>query len=267
MEASSLTANAPAVRNRANRISEFFYRRGRLNVRRRDECITLERWLDPQPGERILDIGSGDGWWDKRIAARGASVVGIDMNDKRLAMAEVRNADPHIEYRYMDAHQMDFPDASFDKVLSMCVLEHLRDDRAVLGEAARVLKPGGQLIFSCDSMSNPEVTDADREFHRNRYAVNRYYRPDDLHQRLDEAGFSLDHVSYVLTTRMAVSIFRLSWRLELMEEESDSGLVRATGAVGGWCVNTLGLLFARAAERLRPRDDCGLTLLVRAHRV
>jgi protein-L-isoaspartate O-methyltransferase len=46
------------------------------NIRRKEECRTLIRWLDPRPGERILDIGCGDGYYDALIAKSGAHVLG-----------------------------------------------------------------------------------------------------------------------------------------------------------------------------------------------
>ena len=49
---------------------------------------------------------------------------------------------------------LDFPDASFDKALSLCVVEHLEDDELVMRNVARALKPGGLFVFSADSLSD-----------------------------------------------------------------------------------------------------------------
>ena len=60
---------------------------GRLNFRRADECDVVLRWLEPAAGERILDVGSGDGYYDWRISRSPAHVTGIDVHEKRLAFA------------------------------------------------------------------------------------------------------------------------------------------------------------------------------------
>jgi 2-polyprenyl-3-methyl-5-hydroxy-6-metoxy-1,4-benzoquinol methylase len=57
------------------------------DFRRLEERHTVIEWLDPGPGQRILDIGCGDGFHDRHIASRGAKVVGIDISTRRLATA------------------------------------------------------------------------------------------------------------------------------------------------------------------------------------
>ena len=57
---------------------ELIYRKcSHWNLRRYEECRTLIEWLEARPGEKILDIGCGDGFWDHRIACSGASVVAL----------------------------------------------------------------------------------------------------------------------------------------------------------------------------------------------
>jgi ubiquinone/menaquinone biosynthesis C-methylase UbiE len=146
------------------------------NFRRLEERHTIIEWLDPGPGQRILDIGCGDGFHDRHIASRGAKVVGIDISTRRLATARQRNQVAGAQFVEMNAEKLDFPDASFDKVLSLCVIEHFDNDEKVLAEAARTLVPGGRLVFSADSLSNPEITPTEREQHRRRYAVKIFTR-------------------------------------------------------------------------------------------
>src|SRR5262245_41504323 len=92
------------------------------HFRRIEECSTLIEWLDPRPGERILDIGCGDGYYDAQIAGRGARVVGVDIHEKRLRTARRKHRSERTEYRYMDAENLDFGPGSFDKVISFCVI-------------------------------------------------------------------------------------------------------------------------------------------------
>lgn len=102
------------------------------NFQRMEECRTLVHWLNSRQGERILDVGCGDGFYDYAIARSGAHVIGVDINDKRLAAARKRNATERREVRLMDAGTMDLPDGYFDKVVSFCVIEHFHHDQRVL---------------------------------------------------------------------------------------------------------------------------------------
>ena len=98
-------------------------------------------WLAPGPGERILDVGCGDGALTERIAAAGARVVGIDASSSMVEAARARGLDAHLG----DAAELAF-DGEFDAVFSNAALHWVRDaERAALG-MARALVPGGRLV-------------------------------------------------------------------------------------------------------------------------
>ena len=175
-----------------------------------EECETILDWLEPRTGEKILDVGCGDGYFDARIASAGAQVVGIDIHPSRLAFANRHNHSPSIEYRSMDAEQLEFPDNTFDKAISFCVIEHFSNEVKVLQNIARVLKPGGRLVLSADSLSNPEVTAAEREAHRRRYSVQTYYTEEVLREKLSHAGLVLERTRYILTAPLTLALVRLS---------------------------------------------------------
>jgi 2-polyprenyl-3-methyl-5-hydroxy-6-metoxy-1,4-benzoquinol methylase len=179
-----------------------------------EECRTLIEWLDPRPRERILDVGCGDGFYDHAIAGSGAHVLGIDINEQRLAVAHKRNAHDRAEFRFMDAEEMDLAADSFDKVVSFCFVEHFPRDQQVLGHIRRVLRPGGRLFISADSLSNPEITEAERAAHRRRYSVNTFYTADVLREKVRTAGLELEETEYILTTPLTLALARLSWRLD-----------------------------------------------------
>ena len=98
--------------------------------------------LRPRAGERILDLGCGDGVLTEKIAAAGALVVGIDAAADMIAAAQKRGLDA----RVVDGARLDFK-SEFDAVFSNAALHWMKDDPdAVIAGVARALKPGGRFV-------------------------------------------------------------------------------------------------------------------------
>jgi len=231
----------------------------RWNIRRIEECRTLIDWLAPTPRERILDIGCGDGYNTAAIARRGAIVTGIDVNEHRLAIARKRHRGLPVDFLAMNAEVMSFEDASFDKAISFCVIEHFQRDDLVLANVRRVLVRRGTLVLSADSLMNPEIRHAERETHSRRYDVKRFYSVDVLRRKLDEAGFALERWRYILTTPMSLALVRASWRLD------DLPLPLLPVKTAGYlALRLFGKPLADATEWIARRPDSGLTLLAAA---
>jgi len=98
-------------------------------------------WLDPKPGERILDLGCGDGALTARIAERGAEVVGVDASEDFLRSARARGLDA----RLGDGEALAF-EAEFDAVFSNAALHWMTRADAVVAGIARALRPGGRFV-------------------------------------------------------------------------------------------------------------------------
>jgi trans-aconitate methyltransferase len=98
-------------------------------------------WLAPRKGERILDVGCGDGVLTARIADAGANVIGIDSSAELLAAARARGLD----VRAMDGQSLTF-DGEFDAVFSNAALHWMTDAAAVVEGVKRALKPGGRFV-------------------------------------------------------------------------------------------------------------------------
>lgn len=101
----------------------------------------IDRLLDLQPGDRVLEVGCGAGHLVKRLAERGIDIVGIDVNPNAT---EVAGTDRVIE---MAAESLDFPDDEFDAIVSVHAIEHIPELEAAAAEMARVLKPGGSALY------------------------------------------------------------------------------------------------------------------------
>lgn len=99
-------------------------------------------------GLEVISIGCGSGVDARWLADNGAEkVVGIDIAEGLLAIAK-RNH-PDIEFREMDMEHLDFPDNSFDLAYSSLAMHYVDDWTQPLKEAFRVLRGGGQYVFSC----------------------------------------------------------------------------------------------------------------------
>jgi len=97
--------------------------------------------LAPKPGERILDLGCGDGVLTAQLAESGAIVIGVDASPAMVASAQGRGLDA----RVVDATALPFS-AEFDAVFSNATLHWVHDADAVLAGIVRALKPGGRFV-------------------------------------------------------------------------------------------------------------------------
>jgi SAM-dependent methyltransferase len=93
----------------------------------------------------ILDIGCGDGQISRMLAARGATVVGIDPTWNQIRVAHER--DGGASYLRAAADGLPFADASFDAAVACLVFEHIDAVDAAIAEVARVVRPGGRFSF------------------------------------------------------------------------------------------------------------------------
>lgn len=107
--------------------------------------------LAPQPGERVLDVGSGTGHLTAQIAERGAEVVGLDASLSMVAQA--RQNFPKLKFQLADARDFHV-EAPFDAVFSNAALHWVREPEAAIECMARALKPGGRLVLEMGGQGN-----------------------------------------------------------------------------------------------------------------
>ena len=144
-------SNVLQVDERMARLIEAIYETDESEKRRQ----TLLHALAPQPGEHVLDIGTGPGFVANAIAdAVGPTgrVLGVDISEPMLQLARKRcAAKPWVELQSGNANQLPAADNTFDIAISVQVYEYLADVMPSLTEMYRVLRPGGRgAIISSD---------------------------------------------------------------------------------------------------------------------
>jgi 2-polyprenyl-3-methyl-5-hydroxy-6-metoxy-1,4-benzoquinol methylase len=111
-------------------------------------------WLELSAEKTLLDVAYGSGGPALRMAvSTGCSVVGIDLHEQAIStanlMASQRHLKERVEFRVVSAaEQLPFPDARFDAITCIDAINHLPNRPLMIAECARLLKPGGRLLFT-----------------------------------------------------------------------------------------------------------------------
>lgn len=153
--------------------------------------------LAPQPGERILDLGCGEGSLTVKLAAAGAKIVGIDQSPEQVAAAQARGLDA----RVADAASLSFTD-EFDAVFSNAALHWMLDPDAVIAGVHRALKAGGRFVGEMGGAGNvarvmeAAIAGLERRGLDGRAAVPWYFpTPADYSARLQRQGFTVREIA------------------------------------------------------------------------
>ena len=152
--------------------------------------------LAPQPGQRILDLGCGDGALTERLRTAGSEVVAIDSSPEQVWAALERRLDARI----VDARELEFQ-TEFDAVFSNAVLHWIRDADRVIAGVWRALKPGGRFVgelggAGCVASIREAFGDALRARDIDVTTVDPWYFPtaDQYRRHLESRGFSVHSI-------------------------------------------------------------------------
>lgn len=155
--------------------------------------------LDPQPGERILDVGCGDGVLTKKIADLGCAVVGVDSSPEFVTSARKLG----LEVLEQDAAQMEF-NHCFDAVFSNAALHWMKDADTVIERVARALRPGGRFVAEMGGhgcvriIRSALIEELDRRGYDGRAAMPWYFPTvEDYGTRLGTAGFEVAYIALI----------------------------------------------------------------------
>jgi 2-polyprenyl-6-hydroxyphenyl methylase/3-demethylubiquinone-9 3-methyltransferase len=194
--------------------------------------IGLHTLLDParvpyflsvlRPGSRVLDVGSGGGFVAFALADAGHEVFGLDASAAAIQAADRTGAGSFVIGK---GERLPFAASSFDAVVCSEVLEHVAKPAQVVSEIARVLRPGGRLVFSLPNrthVSRLVLIDAAQRWRWSRvlpddlHQWDRFIRPDELDRMLlrsrlqvnDISGLSVPVRSWVRTIQTMLRLKR-----------------------------------------------------------
>jgi SAM-dependent methyltransferase len=153
------------------------------------------------PGDRVLDLGAGQGRHTYEILRRGAEAVAVDLNVDDLHQVEAMVGAMALEgeigtpagpvTRLADALALPFADGHFDRVIAAEILEHLPDDRGAIAEIARVTTPGGHVAVTVPRRWPEQVCWALSDaYHEVEGGHVRIYRASELRASVEAAGLT-----------------------------------------------------------------------------
>jgi SAM-dependent methyltransferase len=191
-----------------NPIKRFVYRNWqRVHGVRRLELAVLRRYLELGGRQRILDVGSGKGAFCGELARSGQDIVGVDPSGAAAGIAKA-HVNPDGKFVLGAGEALPFSSGRFDRAVSVCVLEHTRDDARVLREVHRVLEPGGLFALTVDCLDSPHVSESFRRRHRIQFHCNQLYSETKLRDLLEGAGFETLETRYLFAGRISIAILR-----------------------------------------------------------
>ncbi len=153
--------------------------------------------LAPRPGERVLDLGCGDGVLTEELVRRGCQVVGVDGSEAQVAAARARGLD----VRVADGQSLEF-EREFDAVFSNAALHWMKRPAAVIEGVARALRPAGRFVaeFGGAGCVAKIVAALDAALARRGLSAARlspWYFPsaDEYRALLEQRGFVVDSIA------------------------------------------------------------------------
>jgi SAM-dependent methyltransferase len=229
----------------------------------RFELITqLVGDLKSDPEFRILDAGCGTGQMLKHLEELG-DAIGIDTSAQAIAFAQSRGVKSLVRGSIT---AVPFPDATFDCVVALDVIEHVDDDIGILKAVHEVTKPGGRLIVTVPAYKLLWSEHDDINHHKRRYTAPQ------LRKLIEEAGFSVERVTYCNTVFFAPIFAIRKFKSLLRKVRSSNGkpVARPNSDLGDYpeFMNEAAFRVMQAENRLMRHMDLpfGVSILAVAER-
>lgn len=157
----------------------------------------------------ILDLGCGEGSLTLILGKLAGKVIGIDtlqhcIKDANFKAREL-SGKVDAEFLCSRLEEAELQEQSIDKVVSFSVIEHIPNYIEVFEEIFKILKVGGELIFSVDSFSHFDKEQ--REVHRKNFKIEKYFEKEELQELLQNLGFKDVKVEAIFKSKFAENWF------------------------------------------------------------
>ncbi len=193
-----------------------------------EPCRSLVDEMGMVPGEHVLDVGCGPGYFALALGTKGFRVTGIDVSEAMISRGVTNAAEAKVSavFRVMDAQNLGFDDGSFDHIVTRNVLWNLTDPERAYREMMRVLRPGGRI----------GILDG------NFYLEGRKPMPreeglcgDDFHQRFNKDGVDMSVIGELAKSLPLSKLERPAWDVGVLSrmQECESISVRPLGPRDG----------------------------------
>ena len=218
------------------------------------ELAVMNRWLVRNKRATVLDFGCGKGLQAIINSYKFNKIICIDPKEESITIArknilnKIRRGE--IQYYAKKVEEMGFENDFFDGIVSYCVLEHIENYSAVLAELFRIVKPGGWILLSIDSLAvieDPVLL----QKHATQFHVVKYFRMNEIKEICANAGFQNIQAQPILVSSYAEELFK-----KALDVSFQFGVF--TGFIA-----TIKLFIH---ERFKKRENEGLFIIVKANK-
>lgn len=146
----------------------------------------ISRYINISGKLKVLDIGSGAGWYSMYLASKGCDVVAIDKNPLFQEKENLKIIRADLESK------IDLPDETFDCILAWDIIEHLEKEEQIIKEIFRLLKKGGRLLMSVPNADDSMIADKYLTYcHFKDKTHKREYTDEEVKRKFAQVGFTV----------------------------------------------------------------------------
>ncbi len=159
----------------------------------------------------VLDLGCGTGLQTLHIGKKCKQIIGVDPNESAIGHArklssECRSLNILNEFRCGKLEEENFCDNYFDKVFSICTIEHIPNYEETIKEIYRILKPGGKFLLSVDCLETIQDQKLLQKHKKDNYVI-KLFKADELRNILETSGFKNVKVYPIFRSEFSRKLF------------------------------------------------------------
>lgn len=213
---------------------------GDMSLKRR--AFEILEGLDLKAGNKILDIGCGDGFFLYLISSLSINLTltGFDSDKRILTIARHNLVNKRLRLVWGDVVEMPFKKNSFNKVILTEVLEHVKDERKALAEVYRVLKPNGIFVMTVPNYNFPFFWDPLNWILQNIFSTHisgtnffagiwarhlRLYKRENLKKLIKNEGFKIEAIEELTTRCLPFNHYLVNLVARLLYDVKPSGKI------------------------------------------